>query len=279
MATSMVDFSTLIGLYPHLGRTKKIYYFHENQFEYPLSKKQQFSNVESMMVNLYGALAADKIIFNSSFNRETFFNGAEKLLKKINDHSPISVLEGIKNNSSIIPVPICNRVESEIEKIPNSIIWNHRWEYDKNPEEFYNFLLILKERNIEFKLIMMGIQFKNTPKAFNQIKEEFSEHLLCWGEQKKEDYLKWLSKGAFVVSTAIHEFQGLAVMEAVQYGAIPIVPNRLSYPQWFSSKFLYNNTPEALVSKLIELKNDSTPPPQLNELTWDYLKKKYTDML
>lgn len=58
VATSMVDLATLVGLFPSLGRARKVVYFHENQFAYPLPKGQRVQ-AEPLMVNLYAALAAD----------------------------------------------------------------------------------------------------------------------------------------------------------------------------------------------------------------------------
>jgi glycosyltransferase involved in cell wall biosynthesis len=279
LATSMVDFSSIIGLYPHLGTANKVIYFHENQFEYPLSDNKGHSNVESMMVNLYGALAADKVIFNSRYNMESFFIGAKKLLKKINDHSPLSIVDTIEDKSSLLPVPICEKHIKVENKIKNSIIWNHRWEYDKNPEDFYKSLIILKDRGVDFSLIMMGIEFKNSPPAFNKIKSDFSSEILCWGHQTPEEYINWLKKGELIISTAIHEFQGLAVMEGVQYGAIPVVPNRLSYPEWFKDEYLYSNTPEDMAT-LME-KKFMTPgtSPNLNNLSWENLKYSYKKII
>ena len=277
-ATSMVDLATLVGLFPHLGKAKKILYFHENQFEYPLSDNMNKMTIDPMMVNLYGALCADKVLFNSQYNRDSFLSGAAKFLKKIDDNSPVSVLEGIKTKSSLLPVPICEKQDRGQQVIKNSIIWNHRWEYDKNPEDFYQALKILKDKNIDFKLIVMGIQFKKSPEVFLTIKEEFAGHILCWGQQTKEDYLQWLKKGEFVVSTAIHEFQGLAIMEAVQMGAIPVVPNRLSYPQWFSNDYLYANTPQELADHLEKCFKTQMPIPDLSSLIWESLKDSYAEL-
>lgn len=81
LATSMVDIATLVGLFPHLGRARKIVYFHENQFAYPESS-DQIPQVEAKMVNLYAALAADTLVFNTAYNRDSFFDGARRLLKK-----------------------------------------------------------------------------------------------------------------------------------------------------------------------------------------------------
>lgn len=279
IATSMVDMATIIGLFPNLGKAIKIIYFHENQFEYPLSESKNHTNVESMMVNLYGALSADRVIFNSKYNKTSFLSGARKLLKKINDFSPLDVVNDIEAKSSLLPVPICSRYSKSCEKIKNSIIWNHRWEYDKNPKDYYEALKILKERGLDFKLIMMGIQFKNSPDAFETIKNEFHDNIICWGEQSKKDYHNWLKKGEFIISTAIHEFQGLAVMEGVQMGAVPIVPDRLSYPQWFSRDYIYGNSPDELADHIEMSFSTKRTAPDLTDLTWDNLRSEYKSLM
>jgi hypothetical protein len=59
-----------------------------------------------------------------------------------------------------------------------------------------------------------------------------------------------------VLSTSLHEFQGLAVLEAVQLGCIPILPNRLVYPELFNSTYLYKssiNSPSLEASSAADL--------------------------
>ncbi|OQY39320.1 MAG: hypothetical protein B6229_03930 [Spirochaetaceae bacterium 4572_7] len=230
LATSMVDLSTLIGLFPHLGKAKKILYFHENQFEYPLSEKQIHGNVEGMMVNLYGGLAADLVLFNSEYNRRTFVQGAKNLLKRLNDHSPIAVVDDVVRKSQLLPVPVGNKIYIQNDKIKNSILWTHRWEYDKNPDDLYKSLLILRDRGVDFKLIIMGLQYKDYPTAFDK-------------------------------------------------GAIPIVPNRLSYPEWFPKKFLYNSSPEDMANLIEDVFSSQTTSPDITYLTWDKLETRYRDVL
>ena len=87
LATSMTDLSALRGLCPALCRLPTAVYFHENQFAYPGSDRQRQS-VEPQMLNLYTALAADRVLFNSAYNRDSFLEGADELLRKLPDFSP-----------------------------------------------------------------------------------------------------------------------------------------------------------------------------------------------
>ena len=47
------------------------------------------------------------------------------------------------------------------------------------------------------------------------------------------------AKAAIVVSTAIHEFQGLAVMEAAGAGCRPLVPDGLCYREQYPADYRY----------------------------------------
>ncbi|MEQ9510576.1 MAG: DUF3524 domain-containing protein, partial [Alloalcanivorax xenomutans] len=79
LATSMVDLATLKGLHPRLAGVPALYYFHENQFAYPLSDRQSHW-LEPCMVQLYGGLAAEQLVFNSAFNRDSYLQGVAGLL-------------------------------------------------------------------------------------------------------------------------------------------------------------------------------------------------------
>ncbi len=282
LATSMVDLASLCGLYPHLARAKKILYFHENQFAYPLSKSPQRGTVEPRMVNIYSALTADKVLFNSEYNLNTFFQGARDLLKKMPDFSPPEMINSVQAKSEVLPVPVQSFTNdvSAPERIAASLLWNHRWEYDKNPADFFQACYILKSKNIPFKLIVMGQQFRRHPKEFDLAKKELQDCILLWGEQNPEDYPYWLMRGEWAVSTACHEFQGVALMEAVRAGNIPVVPDRLSYPEFFSQDYRYGQSATDLANFLeVHLGSKQLSPPDLDGFSWEELAPQYKKIL
>ena len=59
-----------------------------------------------------------------------------------------------------------------------------------------------------------------------------------------------LCQGDVVVSTANHEFYGMAVLEAVRAGCRPLVPDRLAYRELFAPEFRYEDV--AFARKLRE---------------------------
>ena len=77
---------------------------------------------------------------------------------------------------------------------------------------------------------------------FDKAKDRLSNKVLHFGYvDAREDYCSWLKRCDIVVSTSLHEFFGISVVEAVRAGCRPLLPNRLSYPELFTEEFLYDN--------------------------------------
>lgn len=274
VATSMVDLSTLIGLYPHLGQAHKVVYFHENQFAYPLAEGQQ-RRAEPLMVGLYAALTADRVIFNTTYNRDTFLQGAGDFLKRMPERVDRSIVQRIEQASIVMPVPLTSlpsqTINEESLRQPNLIVWNHRWEYDKNPEDFFAACRQLKSDGVAFQLAVLGQSFRNEPTVFSEAKRDLDEDILYWGYQDRAEYYRILQQASIVVSTAWHEFQGLAVMEAAQSGCVPLVPDRLCYPELYDRPYRYGHSAEDLTSVLTEwLCNPSRRPSSCTTTDWQW---------
>lgn len=236
LATSMVDIATIKGLFPQLAAVPVTYYFHENQFAYPQGEGQH-NSVDPLMVQLYGALAADECLFNSDFNRRTLLDGVDALLKKLPDCKPAVLAERLSGKCRVLPVPL--KAVAAAEKMPGLILWNHRWEYDKKPELFFQLLQQLEQRNFPFKLALLGARAEKTPAALEQIRTRYGAAIVADGMVSRAEYEHWLGAAQFVVSCAIHEFQGLSVQEAVSAGAVPVLPDDLCYCEQYPAAFRY----------------------------------------
>jgi glycosyltransferase involved in cell wall biosynthesis len=243
VATSMVDLATLKGLNPNLARTPAVLYMHENQFAYPDSGRQH-SSAEPSMVNLYSALAADRVLFNSAWNRDSFLDGAWRFIDRMPDRLPADMTSSIREKSRVLPVPIEDRLYVPRSSPHNltcpHLLWNHRWEYDKGPERLLNLLQELRRRQQPFRVSVVGEQFRRQPPAFDRIREEFAQQVVCWGFlDRRADYDRLLAEADVVVSTATHDFQGLAMLEAMASGCLALAPQRLAYPEYVPAAQCY----------------------------------------
>lgn len=239
IVTSMVDLASLRGICPELCTVPTLIYFHENQFTYPISGKSHPS-IEPAMVNLYSALAADLLVFNSEFNKESFRCGCSALLKRFPDYVPLQLTDSIMNKSCVVPVGLDDtlftmKASEQAKKNSTHIVWNHRWEYDKGPDRLFAMIKTLPEFG-KYTFHILGQAFNNVPEVFTDIKYILEERswLGRWGPlESRAEYLSLLSDSDFVLSSAVHDFQGLAVQEAVVLGCTPLVPDRLAYPLIF----------------------------------------------
>lgn len=259
----MVDLATLKGLHPRLSDVPCIYYFHENQFAYPVSDNQVRS-VEPMMVQLYGALAADQLLFNSVYNRDSFLRGVDELLTRFPDNTPEGVTRQLSDKCDVLPLAI-ECIEHSQQKSRKLILWNHRWEYDKAPEVFAEALVKLHHRGVEFELALLGQRPLNKPDSLRRIEEQLSDHIIVNAMLDREAYIGYVARSAIVVSTAIHEFQGVSVLEAVSAGAVPIVPDGLCYREQYAEAFRYRaGDAEALANRLAWYLETPPDPPDVS---------------
>jgi glycosyltransferase involved in cell wall biosynthesis len=246
IATSMVDLSALRGMVPALTKLPTALYFHENQFAYPKSATAH-SSVEPQIVTLYSALCADQLVFNTAFNRDSFFAGAEQLLRKLPDLVPPNIVSQLQARARVIPVLLddaCFNRRAKPAHTRPQLLWNHRWEYDKNPALLLRALQLLRDQYkgaLPFTLHLVGQSFRKTPAEFAAIEQLLRDAggLGLWGYLPSAEYRQLLQTSDIVLSSADHDFQGLSVLEAVAAGATPVVPARQAYPEWLGAAACY----------------------------------------
>ena len=269
--SDMLSLAEFLGLVDEsIRRLPKVVYFHENQLTYPVQVESE-RDYQYCMTNITTAMAADAVWFNSDFHRKEFLEAIEKFLKRMPDYQPLEVIELIRCKSSIHP-PGIGPIEAKTERCngPVKILWAARWEHDKNPEDFFAAMKILKQKGIDFRLNVIGEQFRDQPEVFNWAKDYFADHIDRWGYQpSRNEYERAIAESDIVVSTANHEFFGIGVLEAIAAGCYPLLPNRLSYPHIIESlmegeqrgDFLYDGTVSGLVEKLENCIGDRTAWP------------------
>ncbi len=268
LATDMLDLTTFLSL--TRKRTATIptaIYFHENQLSYPWSPTdrdvQKDRNKQYGFINYSSALAADHVLFNSHYHKNSFIEESEKLLKHFPDNNELDSIEVIKDKSSVLPLGL-NLKGFDIHKThydaPPLILWNHRWEYDKNPDSYFNALFKLHENSVDFKLAVLGENFISTPSIFDEAKFKLRDHIQQFGFcEDFSDYAQWLWKADILPVTNIQDFFGISIMEAIYCNTYPLLPNRLTYPDLLPvemyDEHIYENDDD-LYEKLIKCISD-----------------------
>lgn len=250
LATSMVDLATLRGLVPALGDIPAVLYFHENQFAYPEGRGRH-GLLEAQMVSLYSSLAAGLLLFNSDYNRRSFLQGCSGMLDRFPDGVPADTMSLLDAKCRVLPVPVdpVSPAGGRPAGDALQILWNHRWEYDKGPRALLDIAAGLLRREVKFCLHVAGQQFREQPAEFNALKQmlEPSGADGQWGYlENPQEYTALMQRCDVVLSTALHDFQGLSMLEACGAGCFPLAPDRLVYPEWFPATCLYGRTDEVL---------------------------------
>jgi glycosyltransferase involved in cell wall biosynthesis len=255
LASDMLDLPAFLSLTRDaLGSPAVALYMHENQITYPL-QPGAFVDHSYGFTNWLSAATADLVLFNSEFHFAEFFSVLPRFLAGLPDFTHVESIAAVRDRSEILPVGIDleRLVERPQSDSPPVVLWNQRWEYDKNPEAFFRALYRLMDEGLEFKVILAGENFRNVPEEFIEAERRLGNQLIYQGFLPVEGYVEALSRSDVVVSAALHEFFGVAVIEAIAAGAFPILPRRLSYPELIPSNYhqvcLYDDD-EALVVQL-----------------------------
>lgn len=289
IATSLTDVVSMKAVCPALRDTPLWLYFHENQFAHPLSDRQYADHQAGWQFqSIQNALCADWISFNTAFNRDTFLLGAQELLKKFPEKLPNQPLARIAEISDVLPVPLTKRFRDfhDEPKRAHRIVWNHRWEWDKQPQVFLAALVALHHEGFNFELAMLGSGGGRKPSQFARERDVLSEHILHWGEVDESTYADFTRSAGIGVSAALHDFQGLAMLELAQAGATVVVPRRVAYPEVLPGACFYegNESDTAadaaqLETALAEVLKGERPPSidPTNLPDWDRLAEDYRE--
>ena len=238
LVSGMVDVAALRSfLHPFVGRPPLAVYFHETQLTYPDSP-QMTPDLSYPFLNWTSALAADAVWFNSGYHRDAFFARLPQLLAGFPDHHHTELIGEVEERSTVLPVGVdlsWTRRRREAGE-PPLVLWNHRWEHDKDPETFADGVRAVADTH-DFRLALLGERFRTVPGALDELATELGDRVVVNDYVAREEYESILLAADVVVSTATQEFFGISVVEAVAAGARPVLPHRLSYPWLIPERF------------------------------------------
>jgi len=237
LVSDMVHVPALLGLAREaLAGVPVVVYFHENQLTYPTPDGEPV-DLTYAMINWLSLAAADRAVFNSDYHRRDVLAALPKLLRRFPDHRHTGFVDDVAARTSVLPVGIDGarfagpRPAPDADDGPPVVLWNHRWEYDKDPAAFFTALEAVVDAGVDFRLIVAGESYQTVPPEFDRAKQRLADRIVSFGTATDDEYPALLRQADVVVSTARHEFFGVAVVEAITAGALPLLPDRLSYPE------------------------------------------------
>lgn len=268
VATDMLDLSTFLALTREkTAGIPAILYAHENQWTYPLPEdpetgpmRRQGGKPDRQLawINIRSMFAADIVAFNSSFHREEFLSSLPAFFRHYPDETDPSWTQRIEAKSRVLPLGIdLGRLDDEVFAAPKVrsqdrvplVLWNHRWEYDKDPQTFFAAVDHALSQGAEFRLAVCGANVRHEAPEFDAARARHEDRIAHWGYADADTYRRLLWESDVVVSTARHEFFGISVCEALYCRTMPVLPRSLAYPELIPEtlrgRVLYDAVPNA----------------------------------
>jgi glycosyltransferase involved in cell wall biosynthesis len=235
LASDMLNLPAFLGLAGDLlAGVPTALYCHENQLTYPLPPGEK-RDLTYGIINWLSMLVADCVFFNSRYHLEDWFEEVVRLLKHFPDYTHVHHIAEVRAKSEVLPVGCDLRRFNVISNNRSSraplILWNQRWEYDKDPETFFRALYALADEGAVFNVALAGKSHRQSASEFEAARERLGSRVVHWGYADEAQYGILLRQADIVVSTAWHEFFGVAIVEAVYCGCFPVLPRRLTYPE------------------------------------------------
>jgi len=241
MTTDLLDAGLLKSLLdPKYRDLPLLVYFHENQLTYPWSPTDSDTQTgrdhHYGFVNYTSALVADRVVFNSEYHKQSFIKAARDLISKMPDYRSMATINEIEAKSAVVGIGIDTGnlrdivLPQRVNKIKPRILWNHRWEYDKNPELFFNSLIKLANEGVQFELVILGSATSKVPQVFKLSLENLKDRIVHSGYiESKEEYKDLVQSCTHIPVTSNQDFFGISAVEAINQGCIPLLPKRLAF--------------------------------------------------
>lgn len=163
-------------------------------------------------------------------------------IKTVMENSSVSAKDRDKIKADGLPLTasLLNPKYANIPKTPDTFVFAHRWAEDKRPDMFTELCAEYREQfTPEARFIVLHPSpISSTCPYYENAVSAGVEFKFC-GD--RESYLNEISKAEVVVSTATLETFGYAIIEGVQTGAMPFVPNKACYPYMYKPEYIFND--------------------------------------
>jgi len=299
LVSSMTNLPAFLALTnPRFAYTPKVMMMHENQLTQPLPEGED-RDLTYGYINYLSMLSADVLLFTTQFHMDDLLSELPNFLEHFPDDKHYNTIDQIRRKSRVMYPGLNLKVFDDQPDIRSNndrpvIVWNQRWQFDRNPGMFFKVLNRLNDIDLEFDLILAGDTKHQKPEEFEKAWRRFGDQITHFGYvENVENYSRLLHSGDIVVSTATHEFFCVAIMEAIYCGCHPLVPNKLHYPELIPDTLhepllhapvLYDTEDELsyIMKKLLTGEMKPLPKPSLQNinkhLEWSRVIRTYDEL-
>lgn len=245
LVSDMVNLPALLGFARRsIGAAPVAAYFHENQLLYPVKGGGE-PDRQIAFINWLTLAAADVVLFNSAFHRDNLLAELPRFLDQAADDRHLDHLATVEARSEVLPVGVDLSELSPARRPPAGpapplVLWSHRWEWDKQVDRALRMLVGQAEQGVAFRVALLGEQPDTLPKEVAASVRALGDRVVHQGHLPRAEYIDVVLQSDVVLSTAKQEFFGIAMVEAMAAGCVPVLPDDVSYPeivpeQWHSA--------------------------------------------
>jgi glycosyltransferase involved in cell wall biosynthesis len=177
---------------------------------------------------------ADRVLVNSEAQLADLRRALPVLLGRALDHDHRHRLDEVLARCEVLPVGVdLDGIAPDGHPPPDEpvVVWNHRWDHEKRPARLFGALHRLADEGVPFRLALAGENLRVDPQEFDAIRRRLGDRVVHVGRLDHGGYHRLLAASDVTVSTAEHETFGIAAVEAMAAGCVPLLPDRLSYPE------------------------------------------------
>jgi glycosyltransferase involved in cell wall biosynthesis len=266
VASDMVDLASFVGLCrDELAGVPSVVYFHENQLTQPVSPNGVggLRDRHLAWTNWRSLMAADEVWFNSEWQRDSMEDGLVELLAQgPAEDDQTCLLERARPKWKVRPVgcdlagllEAAGKRPTEVPEVP-LVLWNHRWAHDKGLDVAVRSLRSLADEGMAFELAVVGTDDHHDPVRADRMLEPLGDRVVHRGWLPDPQYRDLLCRADVVLASARQENFGIAVVEAVAAGCVPVVPDALAYPETITDREL-RYPPGRLTTQLRQILGD-----------------------
>ena len=236
LVSSPLDVAAFMGLARRvIADAPVVAYLHENQVTYP---HPDAADVDAAWRTWTSLVAADHVMINSRHHRDELADGLRRLLDPAPDHPHTHRLAPVLAGIEVVPigVDLPDAAVGGGAGVPR-VLWNHRWDDDKHPEVFVRAIERIRADGASVEVVLGGADHWEGGQRRAEAADRLGDAVVAVGPFDDAAYRSHLAAADVVVSVADHDYFGVAVIEAIAAGCVPVLPNGLAYPELIPDRF------------------------------------------